>query len=168
MAETRAAAELASTKQADSVALDKVRKELQAKVDDLEAHFLLIKRHLESESTWNVKAAMLTPDELETLDKAYVYYSEVQCYLSGPSSDSWSLSKTNETGLMQMMYGTAMDLTNPELTEENRDCLRRAEKLKMDLWKGPGSFDVDIGDPQFPKLHVFPYVFIEELNARGE
>jgi len=65
---------------------------------------------------------------------------------------------------MQMMYGTAMDLTNPELTEENRDGLRRAEKLKMDLWKGPGSFDVDIGDPQFPKLHVFPYVFIEELN----
>jgi len=123
-----------------------------------------IKRHLESESTWNVKAAMLTPDELETLDKAYVYYSEVHCYLSVPSSDSWSLSKTNETGLMQMMYGTAMDLTNPLLTEENRDGLRRAEKLKMDLWKGPGSFDVDIGDPQFPKLHVFPYVFIEELN----
>jgi len=157
LAQEHAANELKFTQQLDAIALEKAKKELQTKINDLNFRFSSIERHVGDKSFWDLTALMVTPIQMKNLEQNYVYHKDIHCYLSVPDSVSWKPMKIDGIA-RQMLFG------NPKPSDETDPFFEFQKTRNIYLWRGPGLFKINTIDVETPVLDIFPFVSIEEFN----
>jgi hypothetical protein len=90
------------------------------------------------------------------LDKSFTFYNDLNCYIAIPTTEQWTHEITNEVELASKILGQEIPKDSP--------LFAAAAAFKVHLWRGSDVFEVNTGDDDIPKLHLFPFVLIQSVE----
>lgn len=132
--------------------------EYEKKVGYLEGRLASIDRRVSPDrpAYFDVTTLITTPDAIRALDKSFTFFADLNCYIAIPTTTLWTHEITDELRLASMLSGQEIPKDNP--------LSAFAAGSKLHLWKGPESFEVNTGNDDIPKLHLFPFVMIQSVE----